>query len=491
MNNTNILTLKEIDLLNNYNILKKKGEGLKKRYTNVSKNPQIKECGLAYNKLLEYYNKPLLVGMSYNSYNVGYTFQPFNMSDSPYREGVYFIKNKNIIEFFALDDFCNIYLIGCKDYQKNNETFFEIPKTFQVMLKSIPEWYFTFLQEKNTGVDFNKWNDTDFIDVYDKYNKQKMYYVDLCAKDYTLPEKQPTKKSIELANIIYSIVYRHENLTNILCEHYHRQINIQQNIGNFSRENEFYALWLSKIAIKNNWYYDKNNLPYFLTALCIYSKIYSRLQYKKEDEFIYNFYKIYNVAKRIHKITIKNGFGGIYDFSNFLSQILDEFIWGRFMNGNNKVVDKLVDLLSRVDDNRDLIYNYFLIKDYVEYKQSQEIQKQQKSLYNILNDTIIDGYIVKVPLTIQDLQNEGSQQNNCVGSYYNQSIINGDDKIYFIRKKENPTKSFITCRINNYYNKELWKTVESRLKNNEDIENEHRLIIRRIDKIICDKKLQD
>lgn len=491
MNNTNILTSKEIELLNNYNILKKKGGGLKKQPVIVPNNPQIKECAVAYNKLLTIYNKPLLVGMASKTYHKCYVFQPYQMRGTNHYETIYFIKNKNIIEFFVMDDYSNIYLIGCKDYQTNNEKFFETPQYFQEMLKSIPEWYFTFLQENKTGIDFNKWHEDYFIDVYDKNNEQKMYYVDVLPNGYTLPEKQPTKKSIELANIIYDIVYKGVNLTGILGSYYHRQVNISQNIEDFSRTNELYAIWLSNTAIKNNWYYDKNNLPYFLISLYIYSQIHIRLQYnKKEDEFIHEFCKIYNIVKKIHKTTIKNNFSGLYNFSTFLRQILDEFVLNTITN-NNEIVDNLVNLLSRVDDNRDLIYNYFLIKDYVENKQSEKIKKQQISLYNILEDVVIDDYIVKVPLTIQDLQNEGSQQNNCVGSYYNNDIIEGTNKIYFIRKKENPTKSFITCRIQKFYEENEWITVESRLKNNNNIKNEHSSIIKQIDKIINNKILQD
>ena len=47
-----------------------------------------------------------------------------------------------------------------------------------------------------------------------------------------------------------------------------------------------------------------------------------------------------------------------------------------------------------------------------------------------------------------DLADEGIQQNNCVGYYYNDSIERGDNCIFFLRKKDKPEKSYITCRYN-------------------------------------------
>ena len=41
-------------------------------------------------------------------------------------------------------------------------------------------------------------------------------------------------------------------------------------------------------------------------------------------------------------------------------------------------------------------------------------------------------------------------QRNCVGYYYHDSIISGENLIYFIRLKTNPEKSLNTCRYNLY-----------------------------------------
>ena len=58
-------------------------------------------------------------------------------------------------------------------------------------------------------------------------------------------------------------------------------------------------------------------------------------------------------------------------------------------------------------------------------------------------------YCIVVPETVTDFISEGNQQHNCVSSYVRR-VINKDCVIFFIRKKEDPTESFITaeCRTN-------------------------------------------
>jgi hypothetical protein len=86
-----------------------------------------------------------------------------------------------------------------------------------------------------------------------------------------------------------------------------------------------------------------------------------------------------------------------------------------------------------------------------------------------------------VPSTMDDFTKEGQMQNNCVGSYYHDSIASGDNLIYFIRKKENPNHSYITNR----FNISCQRTVETRKINNRDNDDKKALmLIEEIDKKI-------
>lgn len=108
--------------------------------------------------------------------------------------------------------------------------------------------------------------------------------------------------------------------------------------------------------------------------------------------------------------------------------------------------------------------NYKLLKDKEQQELIQKNQKRIKELENLL----YEDYCFIVPTTPKELIDEGEQQHNCVGSYYNNSMSNGIDFIYFIRKKNEPEKSYITCRFD-VYTKE---TVEARYKFNDKVSKE-------------------
>ena len=70
-----------------------------------------------------------------------------------------------------------------------------------------------------------------------------------------------------------------------------------------------------------------------------------------------------------------------------------------------------------------------------------------------------------MPTTLKELIDEGEQQHNCIGHFYNNSMCKGEDFIYFIRKKNEPEKSYITCHFDVYTK----KTVEARYKFNDEV----------------------
>ena len=114
------------------------------------------------------------------------------------------------------------------------------------------------------------------------------------------------------------------------------------------------------------------------------------------------------------------------------------------------------------------------------YKEVAEILPIE-SLFN-------EDFIVVVPKKIEDFTDEGRQQHNCVGYYYHDSIVDGKNLIYFLRKKDNPTHSFVTCRYNLGYR----ETTEYRMFDNTDVDrwtDEGRDIIRFIG--LIDEKIRE
>lgn len=173
-----------------------------------------------------------------------------------------------------------------------------------------------------------------------------------------------------------------------------------------------------------------------------------------------------DILKKILITTIKNGeIPSICDMRDLIDGI---------------VKYEIFDIL---DGNRTLRYNIKLYQSVLESRKNEKLQKQLQKL-NFINGLEFDDYIVVVPQTIEEKADEGKQQNNCVGYYYDSSIIRGENLIYFLRKKNKPNKSYMTCR----YNIPTASTVEYRYKNNIDVYNETEIeILKKIDKIIKEK----
>lgn len=104
---------------------------------------------------------------------------------------------------------------------------------------------------------------------------------------------------------------------------------------------------------------------------------------------------------------------------------------------------EFADLTSGVNENIQIYSNY-------ENKQKEILIQEKENQIRELEKIEHEKYCIIVPKTLQDFTNEGNMQRNCVGYYYHDSIISGENLIYFIRLKTNPEKSLNTCRYNLY-----------------------------------------
>ncbi len=124
-----------------------------------------------------------------------------------------------------------------------------------------------------------------------------------------------------------------------------------------------------------------------------------------------------------------------------------------------------INWLEIIDTNRTARQNIKLVSDYFEAQKDEifntAMDKTEKRIDKITT-LETEHFIIIVPHTLKELQDEGKMQNNCVGYNYNTSIKKGENAIYFIRKKSSPDKSYITCR----YNFKSKKTVEKKTINN-------------------------
>lgn len=132
-----------------------------------------------------------------------------------------------------------------------------------------------------------------------------------------------------------------------------------------------------------------------------------------------------------------------------------------------------------LNTNRTVFQNYENYHFYNMKKEKNILSLKLKQL-NFMNGKCFDDYIVVVPQTYEDLVDEGKQQNNCVGHYYNESILGGENLILFIRHSNSPKKSYITCR----YNIKKQDIVEYRYKNNQDVNGYDMIIIEKVAEMI-------
>ena len=78
--------------------------------------------------------------------------------------------------------------------------------------------------------------------------------------------------------------------------------------------------------------------------------------------------------------------------------------------------------------------------------QDKEIDRKIMLHYNEKLAFENDTFMVVIPKTGQEIRQEGRSNRNCVSSYVN-SVADNQTIIVFVRYKNNPEKSFITCEI--------------------------------------------
>lgn len=134
------------------------------------------------------------------------------------------------------------------------------------------------------------------------------------------------------------------------------------------------------------------------------------------------------------------------------------------------------------DVNRDFVYNSEMLKELKNRVRNDKILEWE-NYFTAIEDLSNEDFVIIVPRTMEEFTNEGKQQNNCVGYYYHDSMAEHQNIIYFIRKKSNPQKSYLTNR----YNVRWGNTAETRKVNNatnDDVLS--RDLIKQVDKKIAE-----
>lgn len=178
--------------------------------------------------------------------------------------------------------------------------------------------------------------------------------------------------------------------------------------------------------------------------------------------------------RQMFKATIKSFTWNMYDDLNTWYRFFIHTNSGQHIWGDNWI--------ENLDGNRDFHYNTKTCEEQRDKERNKKILANEEKIRSIMEIQSND-FVIIVPSTMDDFTKEGQMQNNCVGSYYHNSIAAGDNLIYFIRKKSNPSRSYITNRYHTSYG----ETVETRMINNKDNDDSKALaLIKIIDKRITE-----
>lgn len=202
---------------------------------------------------------------------------------------------------------------------------------------------------------------------------------------------------------------------------------------NFHMENWTIFLKLERI---------KQQMPQDLQKICLeYQEIFDDESFEKKDLIKLARFLKHNSKKQINR-------GMLYKLTDLLDEMPE--LWKEV-----KTQDDFFKVYER-------IYKIYCLKENNKYL--EQIAKNESQIIEI-EDMATENYCVVVPRSLEDLIVEGQQQNNCVGYYYCEDISENSSLIYFIRRKDNKSKSVYTCRYDTLIN----ETVEFRGFNNSEI----------------------
>lgn len=270
---------------------------------------------------------------------------------------------------------------------------------------------------------------------------------DSIYSDFTKWEK------IELVDRAISLSERYPDL------HFGRYINIDSGMFNgkfiqfcldeginFHMENWHTFLKLERI---------KQQMPLDVQGICLeYQEIFSDESFEKENLVKLARFLKHNNEKQINRDML-------YKFVYLLQEMPELWKEVRTQDDFFKVYER--------------IYKIYCLKENNGYL--EQITKNESQIIEI-EDMTTKNYCIVVPRSLEDLITEGQQQNNCVGYYYCEDIAANFSLIYFIRQKNDKSKSVYTCR----YSTSMNKTVEFRGFNNSAItEKEVLSFLKKID----------
>lgn len=326
----------------------------------------------------------------------------------------------------------------------------------------------------------------------------KTYGIDLNNHCYIGVKGKPIKstppKTSYYMRTYYNINCKNENIGRynvslLISQYFYRGYNLREI---FSRFVYRIQLWEKLNAI--NFQYEFTDSPSESDCKFIYDNFQKFLQWVKqnanEETALIDFrvFKIeYEKKKWKKSIRLANCSQYSEEFMDFLyfyfkeipSKYLNRVVWFILQNGiydvwktekedrNNELtysllgfryifemLDRIVKLASllQLDNipkgNLGFVYRQ-LAKTYITKRQEIQANQLKENQLNRNLEFSFGDFIVIVPTTPKEFEEEANQQCNCVYSSYLHRVVDGRTNVVFIRHKDKLEKSVITCEVQN------------------------------------------
>lgn len=124
------------------------------------------------------------------------------------------------------------------------------------------------------------------------------------------------------------------------------------------------------------------------------------------------------------------------------------------LNNVASTLDELYDyvrMMSQISNKFDKYPRNFLTTHQIAIRNYERLKKEFneelfKHTIDLTMECKIDDYVFVAPKCTQDIKDEAVAMNNCVASYIDK-VINGECKILFMRKADDPTQSLVTLEV--------------------------------------------
>ena len=172
-------------------------------------------------------------------------------------------------------------------------------------------------------------------------------------------------------------------------------------------------------------------------------------RYHLNEEEIHDVYTIINDQRgRYKEMFLKH----LDVIAYFVGRGLVTFCDGSVYNCASKLEKffNLCDKLNREPQKEDFY------RQYINYSREYAIRKRQLDEAALVRhqtehkDALTfedENFVVVIPTTEKEFSDEANAQNNCVYSTYFPKVVDGQTNVVFVRKKNFPTISYITCEV--------------------------------------------